>query len=57
MNAITATPIRPQQRNTPCGANTPVTWGALFLMLENHPADLQMAVLRKIAEIDAKATA
>lgn len=36
----------------PCGANTPVTWGALYLMLENHPADLQMAILRKIAEID-----
>lgn len=48
-------PIRPatKPRSAPCGANTPITWGDLFLILENHPADLQMAVLRKIAELDA----
>jgi len=41
------------QPKKPCGANTPVTWGELYLMLAERPADLQMAALKKILALDA----
>ena len=41
----------------PCGANTPVTWGELFLMLEERPNELRDAVLEKIMLIDAEMVA
>ena len=44
----TTKPAQPQ-----AGANQPVTWGELFLILEKRPRDLQRAVLEKIMELDA----
>lgn len=43
-------PARPR-----AAVNQPVTWGELFLLLEERPNDLRLAILKKIAEIDARA--
>ncbi|WP_160194673.1 hypothetical protein [Devosia riboflavina] len=44
---------KPVAVTKPCGANTPVTWGELFLLLEERPKDLQQAILEKIMALDA----
>ncbi|QYO75341.1 hypothetical protein [Devosia salina] len=47
-------PVAPPR---PCAANTPVTWGELYLLFsETHP-DLAEVVLDKIVELDAAAVA
>lgn len=48
-------PIDPPPLTRRAGANTPVTWGDLFLLLEERPHDLRNAVLAKIIEIDGAA--
>lgn len=47
-------PASPPRR---AAANQPVTWGALFLLLEERPNDLRDAILEKIMEIDAQPAA
>lgn len=41
----------------PCGANTPVTWGELYLLLKDRQPSVAAAVLIKILELDAERAA
>ena len=52
MNRRLAVPELRPPPPAPCGANTPITWGELYILLHKHQPVVAADVLKRIVEID-----